>query len=165
MFGVSLRIVSAGLAFCLFAGQPVSLLAQQATPAPQTTPAPPDQNQAPTADRQQQQDKAGQQLINGKPESGVQLPPSPDAIQEQAAKPATAPVNPVEQPTGTAAAQEGRLAGNIASRPAGVAVAPAKQRQVRSILIKTGIVAAAGVAIGTVYGLSKASSSTPPGAR
>jgi hypothetical protein len=48
-----------------------------------------------------------------------------------------------------------------ASRPAGAAIAPAKQRRVRTILISVGVIVAAGVAVGTVAGLSHASSSHP----
>lgn len=66
------------------------------------------------------------------------------------------------EPLGAAAAEGIRTAGGGASRPAGSAIAPAKQHQVRSFLIKLGAVAAAGVAIGTVYALSKGTSSTPP---
>src|SRR6185369_2128355 len=55
--------------------------------------------------------------------------------------------------------------GSAASKPAGAAIAPAKQRRTRSLLIKLGIIAGAGAALGTVYGLSKGSPSRPPGAR
>ena len=76
----------------------------------------------------------------------------------------SAPQKPAE-PTGTAAAQKGRTAGGAASQPAGTAIAPAKQRQVRSLLIKLGLIAGAGIAFGTVYALSRQTSSVPPGAR
>jgi len=68
-------------------------------------------------------------------------------------------------PLGTAAAQEGATRGGVASRPAGEAIAPAKQRQVHSLLIKLGLVAAGAVAVGTVVGLTRGTSSVPPGAR
>jgi len=160
------KSVSAGLVLLLCLGEPTLSLAQQNSPAqtpaaPATTTSDPQQG----VNRQQQEDKASQQLINGKPETGVQLPPSPDAVQDQAQQLAPSQPPAGEQPTGATAAQEGKLAGNLASRPAGAAVAPAKQHEVRSLLIKTGVVAAAGVAIGTVYGLSRASGSTPPGAK
>lgn len=67
-----------------------------------------------------------------------------------------------KQPLGAATAGEVATEGGGASRPAGTAIAPAKQHQVRSFLIKLGAVAAAGVAIGTVYALSKGTSSVPP---
>jgi len=70
-----------------------------------------------------------------------------------------------DQPVGVGAAEAGRTAGGAASKPAGSAIAPAKQRQYRSLLIKLGAIAGAGIAIGTVLALSKGTKSTPPGAR
>jgi hypothetical protein len=158
---------------------PVMLLAQQ-TPADappvqtqeqQTQPqsAQPQQEAPPQTenpDRQDVEDKASQELINRN-----HLPDSPGATKPQPEQPKAAPAvaqKPVQsapQPTGTAAAQAGKLSGNAASRPAGAAIAPAKQRQVRSFLIKMGVIAGAGVAIGTVALLSKGTSPKPPGAR
>jgi hypothetical protein len=45
-----------------------------------------------------------------------------------------------------------------------VAVAPAKQRRARTIIIRTGALIGAGIAVGTVVGLTMATSSRPPGA-
>ncbi len=72
---------------------------------------------------------------------------------------------PKEAPIGAAAAQAGKTTGGTASKPAGTAIAPAKQHQSRSLLIKLGAIAAAGAAVGIVYGLSRSSPSVPPGAR
>ena len=69
-----------------------------------------------------------------------------------------------QNPLGAAAAGAGVTAGGPASRPAGMALAPAKQNRKRSLLIKLGLVAAGAAAIGAVYGLSHATGSTPPGA-
>jgi hypothetical protein len=66
---------------------------------------------------------------------------------------------------GTAVGETGVTTGGPASRPAGSAIAPAKQRQTRSLLIKIGAAAAAAAAIGTVVALSKGSPSNPPGAK
>jgi len=68
------------------------------------------------------------------------------------------------EPQGAATAEKVPVAGGAAAKPAGVAIAPAKQHRTRSLLIKVGAVAAAGVAAGTVYALSRGTSSTPPGA-
>ena len=65
------------------------------------------------------------------------------------------------QPVGTAAAPYEKTMGVAASRPAGAAIAPAKQKRVRTILISVGVIVAAGVAVGSVAGLSHASSSHP----
>jgi hypothetical protein len=62
---------------------------------------------------------------------------------------------------GTAAAPYTKPTGVTGSRPAGAVIAPAKQRRVRAILISVGVVAAAGIAIGAVAGLSHASPSRP----
>jgi hypothetical protein len=70
-----------------------------------------------------------------------------------------------QEPVGTAAAESVETTGVAASNPAGAAIAPAKQRRTRSILIKVGALVGAGVAIGTVAALSSASPSRPPGAR
>lgn len=76
---------------------------------------------------------------------------------------ASAPQKPRE-PLGAAAAEGVRTEGGGASRPGGTAIAPAKQRQVRSFLLKMGFIAAAGVAVGTVYALSRGTSGVPPNA-
>ena len=68
-----------------------------------------------------------------------------------------------QPPLGTAAAPGAPTAGGAASRPAGNAIAPAHQRQVRSLLIKIGAIAAGGAALGIVYGLTRGTNSKPPG--
>lgn len=79
--------------------------------------------------------------------------------------PQTPPQQTQREPLGTAAAESVPTLGVAASRPAGAAVAPAKQRRVRSILIKVGALVGAGVAIGTTMALSQGSPSKPPGSR
>jgi hypothetical protein len=68
-----------------------------------------------------------------------------------------------QQPVGAAAAQLGRTTGGAASKPAGAALAPTQQRRSRSLLLKLGLLAGAGIAVGSVAALSKASPSKPPG--
>src|SRR5690349_21042036 len=82
--------------------------------------------------------------------------------QNQGQKP---PTQPAQAPAGTGAAEAGPTAGGAGSKPAGMAIAPAKQHQVRSFLIKLGAIAGGAVAIGTVYALSRSSPSRPPGAK
>jgi hypothetical protein len=99
--------------------------------------------------------------------SEQQLPAAPSqqqTIYPEGPTPQTTPVQQQTQrePLGAATAGSVRTEGGGASRPAGNAIAPAKQHQVRSFLIKFGAVAAAGVALGTVYALSKGTSSVPP---
>lgn len=71
---------------------------------------------------------------------------------------------PPRKPVGTATAEAPTTTGVAASQPAGVAIAPAKQHRVRTIVLRTGAVIAAGVAVGTVVALSAATPSKPPGA-
>ncbi len=74
------------------------------------------------------------------------------------------PAPPPQKPVGTAAAEAPSASGVAASQPAGVAVAPAKQRRVRTIVLRTGAIIGAGVAVGSVVALTAGTSSKPPGA-
>ena len=94
-----------------------------------------------------------------------QPPQSQPADSQPSASQATQSAQPADQnPAGAATAQRGKTAGGAASRPAGAALAPAKQRNPRSLLIKLGLLAGAGVALGTAFALSQASPGRPPGA-
>jgi hypothetical protein len=92
------------------------------------------------------------------PSNTQELPNAPSSSSSEQQRPS------IQQPVGAAGAQVGPVAGGAASKPAGNAIAPAKQRQTRSFLIKLGAVAAAGVAIGTVAALSRGTGGKPPGA-
>ena len=70
-----------------------------------------------------------------------------------------------QRPVGTAAAAAPKVSGITAAEPAGVAIAPAKQHRVRTILIRVGAIVGAGVAVGTAIALTEATPSKPPGAR
>jgi hypothetical protein len=115
-----------------------------------------------------QQDQNPHQLPPpDQPRSTQPAPQQPPATPEPTNPSPNTPVNPPAQstptmPSGTAAAPAGRLSGNAASRPAGAAIAPPKQRQVRSFLIKLGFVAGAAAALGTVAALSMASPARVP---
>lgn len=140
-----------GFALC---GAPEVLQAQEAAPAPQS------------------------------PQSGTSIDPSKGPLQPiptqeaphtvypdqgsdltQNPQPATPPpetkAEPFQEPLGTATAEGVTTVGGGASRPAGVAIAPAKQNQKRSLLLKLGAIAAVGVAGGTIYALSKGTSAKP----
>ena len=110
----------------------------------------------------------------GSQQQQQQQPPSQAAPQQQATQPAQPPDQPAtqtqesaapHQPVGTAAARSANPAGVAASEPAGYAIAPAKQKRVRTILISMGAVLGAGAALGAVAALSSGSPSRPPGAR
>lgn len=69
--------------------------------------------------------------------------------------------NSPASPIGTAAAPAVEPVGAAGSRPAGAVIAPAKQRRAHTFLISVGLIAGAGIAIGTVAALSHASPSQP----
>jgi outer membrane biosynthesis protein TonB len=95
-----------------------------------------------------------------------ELPDAPmpaQAAQQEQTDPSQTQ-NPGTAPSGAAAAKAAPAKGAPASRPVGAAIAPAKQRGHRSLLIKVGLVAGACVAVGSVVALSKASSAKPAGA-
>jgi hypothetical protein len=96
-----------------------------------------------------------------------QSPPSQPSQSEPAEAPRqSVPPSPTapQQPVGTAAAETSKASGIAASQPAGVAIAPAKQRRVRLIVIRVGAILGAGAAVGTVVALTQATASKPPGA-
>jgi hypothetical protein len=136
--------------------------AQQTTTQPASGSAPPDPAQAPLTP-----------VPSARPAESNSVPPdAPSEVQKsqqtQIASP-TADTQPTKQqpsvPLGTATAQQGATRGGLASKPAGEAIAPAKQRQVHSLLIKVGLLAAGAAAVGTVVGLTRGTSSIPPGAK
>jgi hypothetical protein len=78
------------------------------------------------------------------------------AAKDQSQKP--------QRPVGTAAAEAPKANGITAAQPAGVAIAPAKQHRVRTIVLRVGAIVGAGVAVGTVFALTEGTASKPPGA-
>jgi hypothetical protein len=105
------------------------------------------------------------------PSVGSALPEAPAPANPQAAVPGqqATPPQPADgqpqenphQPVGAAAAPYEPTMGIAASRPAGAAIAPAKQCRVRTILISLGVIAGAGIAVGSVAALSHGSPSRP----
>ena len=92
--------------------------------------------------------------------------PSTSAAPEpNSAPPAQDQTEPkMQRPVGTAAAEAPKVSGITAAQPAGIAIAPAKQRRVRILVLKVGAIIGAGAAIGTIVALSAATPSKPPGA-
>ncbi len=96
-----------------------------------------------------------------------ELPDAPSGaqpIQQSPDSSSVQPQSPSSVPSGAAGAKAPAVRGAPASRTVGAAIAPAKQRQKRSFLIKAGLVAGACVAVGSAFALSKGSPSKPPGA-
>lgn len=131
---------------------------------------PPANPQAGQGQQQQQPQQPSGTTVNPSQPPLQPVAPSPGAQQPpQQPQTTTIPEAPQpkqqpEQPVGAAAAEKVPVAGGAAAKPAGAAIAPAKQHQTRSLLIKLGAVVAGAAAIGTVYALSKGSPSKPPGA-
>jgi hypothetical protein len=152
------KTLTLALAFTLCGLPEVVQAQQQATPQSGQQP------------QQQQQQPANGTTVD--PSLGPQQPvpstnndqaPSPSQYAPDTSQtlPPPPPQQPMQQPLGTATAEGVPTVGGAASRPAGEAIAPAKQNQRRSLLIKIGLIAAAGAAGGIVYGLSKSSPSKP----
>lgn len=101
----------------------------------------------------------------GSTQSDSSQSPAPTATTApaQQAPPAPAAQSQTHEPVGTAAAAVGRPVGVAAANPVGSAIAPAKQKRTRMLVIRVGAILGAGVAIGTVAALSKGSPSHPPG--
>jgi anti-anti-sigma factor len=120
-----------------------------------------------------QNSDSGARNSNYEPFQPQALPDSPDTVRSQtadgnqvlnASQPSPNQQQDVPQePVGTAAAEFIKTTGVAASKPAGSAIAPAKQRRARSILIKVAAIAGAGAAVGAVVALSAASPSRPAG--
>ncbi len=146
-------VLAVGFALC---GAPELLHAWQQPAQPQSEPAPvingttvnPSQGPLTPAPETQQ------------PPAQQNLPTAPSTqLSQRPSQPSTV----TTEPLGTATAESVPASGGGASRPAGTAIAGEKQHQMRSLFLKLGAVAAAGIAIGTVAGLSKATPSTAPG--
>jgi hypothetical protein len=118
---------------------------EPATPDPDSAAQPPAAEEAPKTDQ-----------TPAKPETEK-------TSQSQTSAKTPSSQRPDQEPVGTAAAGVSNSGGVTASQPAGAALAPAKQRRTRSLLIKVGALLGAGAALGTVMALSKGSPSKPPG--
>jgi len=155
--------------------QPVNPATSTQAPAQNTQPA------APAGQNQPQQPASQQPANPGTSVNPSQAPlqpvttyPDASGAQQEQQSPNTAPAaqttvpegpqpkKPTE-PVGAATAESVPTSGGAAAKPAGIAIAPAKQHQTRSLLFKIGAVVAAGAALGTIYALSHGTSPTPPG--
>jgi len=141
-----------------------------ATPLQDTTPVQQEQS-APSSGTQ----KAGTDSGHGKPnpdsaQPEATLPDAPEVAQSsstgssgsnESPQPSQNQQNGAAQPVGTAAAPGMKSTGVAGSRVSGAAIAPAKQKRVRTFLIRVAVVVGACVAVGTVVALSHATPSQP----
>ena len=117
---------------------------------------------SPGSVRAQSQDSANQQNGSATSQTQPAAGPQPNTSSSQSGdKQAN---QKLQRPVGTAAAEAPRVSGITAAEPAGIAIAPAKQHRVRTIVIKVGAILGAGAAVGTVIALTQATPSKPPGA-
>ena len=173
--GLHLQVIVPALVLALLMNPFAYAQSQQAAPVPPADPQPQNEEAA--------HDASDIPPLPPEPNSDATspaidpLPDSPGAVRQQSAQlvppmPAQNQPHPPQQqqtrptePVGTAVAETVPTMGVAASRPAGAALAPAKQRRVRTILIRMGAVLGAGAAVGLTMALSEGSPSKPPGAR
>lgn len=114
---------------------------------------------------QQQASPASPQPQDSSSQAAAQmaaLPEAPDPAPQQPSDALQTPQQDAAQnPLGTAAGPATHPTGVAGTRPAGAAIAPAKQRRVRALFIRTSLIIAGCAAAGTVVALSKASPSHP----
>jgi len=136
---------------------------QQPTPAQQTQPATPDSQPAQQPVQQPaQQPATDQQALPAAPAQQPDAPAPGFASRSQDATQAgEVEQREAQNPVGTAAAPLTRPTGVAGSRPAGAAIAPAKQKRAMAIFIRVGLIVAGAAAAGAVIGLSKGSPSHP----
>lgn len=156
------RVVAFGLVMVLAAPLGVASAQEQAAPTQRAAngipPAPPARDAAPVP--LQAQDPATQ--LASLPDSPTPVPQNTaDPQQQSTPQPATQRQSAPSQPMGTAAAPAEPAGGVAASRPAGAAIAPAKQKRTRTLVIRMSLLIGAAVAVGTVVALSSASPSRP----
>jgi len=154
-------VISLVLSLAISMGEASSTLAQEPAPSHQQT-----QN-LPSPQAKEVQVPSGavgtmvstNSLPDGPTPSNTQ--PQIQEAQSNTQSSGTGDQSGAQKPVGTAAAPYERTMGVAASRPAGAAIAPAKQRRVRTFLISAGLIAGAAIAVGSVAALSHASASRP----
>ena len=83
-----------------------------------------------------------------------QQPAAPAASGTPSQETPKTPQASMQQPLGTAAAPDMTPGGAPASRPAGAAMAAGKQKRAHVLAVRIGLLVGAGIAVGTVAGLS-----------
>jgi hypothetical protein len=145
---------------------PAAALPQQATNSSQNA-----ESVSSARTQSKESDSGNNKKLNAEVSQTETLPESPGTVHSRtiAENPPGSGQQPspqqqqsgTQEPVGTAASGSVKATGVAASQPAGAAIAPAKQRRTRSILIKVGALVGVGVAVGTVVALSSASPSRP----
>jgi len=126
---------------------------QQQTPSTQTQPGTSSSMDAQPAGLPDSPAPAQQNIAQAEPQFASRSQQDP---QQQ-----SAPQQDSQKPVGTAAGPATSPVGVAGSRPSGAAIAPAKQRRVKAIVIRISLIVAGAAAAGAVIGLSKESPSRP----
>lgn len=119
---------------------------------------PPDSPGAVRAENAAQEQSSSSQSSSSTSTSASSPPEGAQPSESQEPKPKP------QRPVGTAAAEAPSVSGITAAQPAGVAIAPAKQHRVRTIVLKVGAILGAGAALGATVALTAGTPSKPPGA-
>jgi len=101
---------------------------------------------------------------NTVPQSVGQLPTIPLSPQPSTQTDGEEAHRQLQRALGTAVAPAPAVLPIAAAEPTGIAIAPAKQRRVRKIVLKVGALVGASAALSTVLILSETTASKPPGA-
>ena len=129
--------------------------------APNSTPAPTAQSPAVESPSPSSTPAPGAQVAQNEDQTSGKNAPANDSQAGSSQPNEDQQQNGAAQPVGTAAAPAVKGAGVAGSRVSGAAIAPGKQRRVRTFLISIGVVVAACVAVGTVVALTHATPSQP----
>jgi cytoskeletal protein RodZ len=134
-------VVLLGGAFVVSSGMPLLASPQQSSDPNAAAPQP--------AAQQQPEQQAKDSSLPDEPQAQTQTP----AEQQTPA------------PSGSAGAKAATVKGAPVAQPTGAAIAPAQQRGHHSLLVKVGLLAGAGIAVGATVALAERSPSRPAGAR
>ena len=141
------------------------ILAQAAAPGGASSPNTSSQQSSPAPQAASSADSAASEPPDSPDTSRAKSQDSTQAAGSNQQESAGAAQNQkLQRPVGTAAAAAPKVNGVTAAKPAGVAIAPAKQHRVRTIVLRTGAILGAGAALGTVIALTAGTPSKPPGA-
>ena len=149
------RLVAVCLSALIAVPLPLAAAAQQAPSAQQLPDAPARANQSAKSETAIATPPPAPAPEGWSSSLAQQAPALQDRSQDQDQQ------NQPQKPVGTAAGPVTNPTGVAGARPAGAAIAPGRQRRVKALFIRIGIIVAAAAATGAVIGLSKGSPSRP----
>jgi len=157
------RLLSAFLGLAVFLSTSIAVAEPQEGNAKPEVPTQPTGPSSESTPRPPEPQSNNDQPLPDSPGAGQsQTPNQGDTGRPVEVPPQTTPETKAK-PVGTAVAKTSKTSGFAVAKPAGSAMAPAKQRRMRTIVISVAAVAGVALAVGTVAALSSATSSKPPG--